>query len=125
MRQPKKSARAPAAWRWFGSPGHLCVAHDCHFHLCTQVGSYLVSTVGEYIPDPRIPRVSTPRRAGRWQEIGYQRLYETMVFASGKLCDCGCGLPEIDGSELACVGYNTAAAATIGHRALCEEWAAK
>ena len=39
-----------AHWKWFGHAGHLCVGRWCQFHLCTSVGKYLVSTVGEYVP---------------------------------------------------------------------------
>ena len=36
--------------KWYGYAGHLCVAHDCAYHLCTRIGGYLISTVGHYIP---------------------------------------------------------------------------
>jgi len=131
-------------WRWFGSPGHLCVARDCRFHLCTQIGAFLVSTVGEYIPDETSREIHCQvhgitlegrgdarfadymRKVG-YQEIGYGRTYESMVFrTTGEVCHasgCGCGLPSINGSELDMRGYTTAGAATLGHLELCRQFA--
>jgi hypothetical protein len=60
------------------------------------------------------------------EEIGVGRKYETMVFRAGKPCDavgCGCGLPQIDGTELDFSGYTNAKDATEGHMALCAKWA--
>jgi hypothetical protein len=105
-------------WIWFGSPGHFIGGASCRFHMATQVGRYLVSTVGDYYPP--FPGTRT--------EVGYKRFFETMVFKAGKACavkSCGCGMPTIDGSELDFEGYNTAGAAQKGHLAMCEKWAAK
>jgi hypothetical protein len=132
-------------WRWFGCAGHLIVARDCRFHLCTQVGAFLVSTVGEYWPSESVREILATtkgivlrgkgdaresdymRRIG-FSEIGSGRLYETMVFrTTGEVChapDCGCGLPTVNYTELDMRGYNTAGAATLGHMELCREYAA-
>jgi hypothetical protein len=131
-------------WRWFGSAGHLIVAIDCRFHLCTQVGDYLVSTVGEYFPDEAVREILAQtrgvalegqgdyRRADYmkkvgFEEIGYGRTYETMVFrTTGDVCavpGCGCGLPKVDWREVDTDGYTTAGAATLGHMALCRKYA--
>ena len=48
-----------------------------------------------------------------------------MVFKAGKLCDCGCGIPSIDGSELDFTPYNDAKSATKGHMKLCNKWSRK
>lgn len=131
-------------WEWFGSPGHFICSHDCRFHLCTRVGSVLVSTVGQYFPDEGVRdiiassrgitlrgkgdarRADYLRQVG-YEEIGYGRTYETMVFAlSGARCTapaCGCDLPMIIPNELEARGYNDAGAATRGHRELCAAWA--
>lgn len=131
-------------WQWFGSPGHFICSYDCRFHLCTQVGKWLVSTVGQYLPDESIREHSAERRGIRlvgkgdarradymarvgYEEIGYNRTFETMVFRAGAPCmieDCGCLMPSIVPSELDMLGYNDAGAATRGHMALCEKWAA-
>lgn len=123
-------------WRWFGNAGHLIVGHDCRFHFATHIGDYLVSTVGEYLPDstswPMYAESKGVTLTGRgddlraqflrevgYIELGYKRTFETMVFKAGAPCTCGCGIPEIDGHELGADGYNDAAAATKGHYIWC------
>lgn len=105
----------PETWQWFGNAGHLCVASDCLFHLTTKVGDYLISTVGDWRPYYCGVRVEEP------EEVGRDRLYETMVFKAGKLCDCGCGLPMISGSELLCIPSNTAGEANRAHLETCRK----
>lgn len=132
-------------WEWFGCPAHLIVSQDCRFHLATLVGPWVVSTVGEWLPDSNSWHIYADSRgveiegrgdAGRadflnkvgFIEIGLGRKYETMVFrATGERCtrpDCGCGLPELEGSELDTEGYNERGAAQHGHYEMCEKWAA-
>jgi hypothetical protein len=36
-------------WKWFGSAAHFICGRWCRFHLATQVGRYLISTVGEFV----------------------------------------------------------------------------
>jgi hypothetical protein len=113
---------AKVKWKWFGHAAHLCVGPWCRFHLATQVGKYIVSTVGDYYPDE-----STRKVLGNPPiEIGYQRKYETMVFRAGPKCsepDCKCGMPiPSDWSELEMAPYNTAGEATQGHYKMCEKW---
>ena len=119
-------------WEWFGIAGHFICGRWCRFHLTTVVGEYLVSTVGEYVH----PRHSlSEQKDAEWlevnwpgEDIGLNRKYETMVFKAGKRCtspNCGCGLPEIDGSELAMEGYNRPDKAAEGHLRLCEEFSTK
>lgn len=132
-------------WEWFGSAGHFICGRDCRFHLCTLVGPWLVSTVGELLPDSSswdiyaesrgvtiegrgdARRADFMRKVG-WVEIGSGRTYETMVFPAGERCsdpDCDCGMPlASDWSERDAEGYNDAGSATRGHYALCEKWAA-
>lgn len=131
-------------WRWFGKASHFICGHDCRFHLATQVGPWLVSTVGEYLPDSStrdilaesrgiVLKGKGDERRASWmqqvgyEEIGYQRTYETMVFRAGEACggDCGCGVPQIDGPELDFRGYNNAGDATAGHMELCAKWASR
>lgn len=97
--------------------------------MATQVGEYLVSTVGKYV-HPRQSNASEEsdyefiRKNPNGEEIGCGRFYETMVFRAGKPCmakGCGCGLPSISGSELESDGYNDMKSATEGHRALCNK----
>ena len=118
-------------WEWFGNAGHFICGRWCRFHLCTKVGNYLVSTVGEYIH----PRHSSGSERGDseylkehplGEEIGCGRLFETFVFKAGKPCDapeCGCGLPEIDGSEIDSLSANTRKDARDNHIKLCRKFA--
>jgi hypothetical protein len=126
--------------KWFGHAAHFICGSHCRFHLATQVGHYLISTVGELWPERSSREVHASVHDPAWlaanghlkgdqfdhaymQRFGYEtigsnRLYETMVFKAGKPCTakgCGCGLPAIDGSELDFAGYNDAKAATQGH----------
>lgn len=137
-------------WQWFGHAGHLCVGQWCRFHLCTKVGGFLVSTVGEYWPERGVREIHAEVHDPKWlndnrhlkgdtfnsaymkrfgfEEIGCGRKYETMVFPAGVPCsslECGCGLPEIGGSEEDVNGYNDAKAATQGHYEMCKKWSAK
>jgi hypothetical protein len=126
-------------WEWFGNAGHFICARNCQFHLTTKVGRFLVSTVGEYMPEESVREILARSRGitlvGRgderlasyqsqlgFEEIGYGRTYETMVFAIGdETCPCGCGLPvPVDYSELTAEGYRDAKTATQGHYAPCE-----
>jgi hypothetical protein len=132
---------------WFGNVGHFICGHLCRFHMTTQVGKYLVSTVGEMWPDRGSREIHARLHDAEWhaannhlkgdeydaaymkrfdyQEIGYNRKYETMVFKAGASCTsktCGCGLPMIDGGELDALTYNDAKAATEGHMKLVQKW---
>lgn len=111
-----------AEWEWFGSPLHFCAAWNCHFHLGTLVGPWVVSTVGEYVPESAASRAD-------YEEIGSGRLYETYVFrATGKRCTrpgCNCDQPEWGGGEIDSEGYNERGDAQRGHLAMCERWATK
>jgi len=119
-------------WRWFGNAGHFIAGQWCRFHLCTQIGSHLISTVGEYV-HPRHGK-GTELGGAHWlkknwpgEEIGFNRFYETMVFEVGPPCTaegCNCGLPALaSAEELDFKGYKTAEEATAGHLAMCKKWA--
>lgn len=124
---------AETKWQWFGSSGHYICGRWCRFHLCTKVGRFLVSTVGEFV-HPRHGK-GTEQGEADWleknwpgEDIGYKRKYETMVFKAGEPCvvpKCGCGMPKAIMPELDVAGYNTAAEATKGHMRLCRKWARK
>lgn len=135
----------PAEWRWFGNAAHFIGGHMCRFHMATLVGPWIVSTVGQYWPEESVRNIIANSRGvtleGKgdaraadymekvgYEEIGHERTFETMVFRAGAPCaepDCGCGMPRLDPpSELDSGYYNDAGAATRGHYALCEKWAA-
>ena len=135
----------PDKWKWFGNAGHFICARDCRFHLCTKIGKYLVSTVGQYFPDEPVREIEASSRGitleGKgdarrfdymqkvgYTEIGYNRLFETMVFKFDGICrekGCECGLPTIIPTELDYGSYNETDAATKGHLRLCKKWARK
>ena len=126
-----KSADIPVEeWQWFGNPGHFICGQWCRFHLCTRVGSYLVSTVGEYV-HPR-HSAGSEQTEEEWlnknwpgEMIGCDRYDETMVFKAGPPCltgGCMCETPELDGGELDMNGYMTRGDAARGHFELCLKW---
>jgi len=101
-------------WRWHGLAAHYICAADCLFHMATEVGGYMISTVG----DLRLREKDGSR--GERQEIGCGRTYETFVFTTkGTRCDCGCGMPEINLSEIDSEGANDPADARTNHMAMC------
>jgi hypothetical protein len=118
-------------WKWFGTAGHFICGQWCRFHLATQVGGFLISTVGEFV-HPRHGKGNEANEA-KWlkenwpgEEIGLNRKYETMVFKAGSVCSipgCGCGLPEISGSEIDFSGYNVRGEAAAGHMTMCLKYA--
>lgn len=130
-------------WKWFGDPGHFICARDCEFHLCTQVGEYLISTVGKYFPDSNVRDILAESRKVElegigddrrydymkkigYEEIGFGRKFETMVFKFEGICkakDCNCGLPVIIPAELDSAAYNDSGAANKGHFEMCIKWA--
>jgi len=116
---------APNEWRWFGSAGHFIASADCRFHLTTQVGRVLVSTIGDYYPSGLRPGVMRANAEG-FAEVGWQRYFETFVFPlDDAACGCGCAMPVVSRwSEIDSQGYQTRGEANAGHLALCEKWAA-
>jgi hypothetical protein len=113
---------ARGEWRWLGAAGHFIAADSCRWHLCTVVGDYMVSSVGEYVPNGR-------GRGDGFEQIGCDRLYEVMVFKCAPCrepgCHCG-GEPRVtDLSEVDYTPANTRAEAAANHEAKCLEWASK
>src|SRR5258708_35684419 len=133
-------------WKWFGNAGHLCVSQWCRFHLCTKVGGYLVSTVGEYWPERAVREIHASVHDPKWlaenryrkgddfdfhymkkfgfEKIGCDRKYETFVFKAGAPCaskTCGCGLPSIAGSELDTLAANDAGTAAENNMKRCKK----
>lgn len=126
-----KVKRIPESkWEWFGLSGHFCCGAWCRFHLCTKVGPWIVSTVGQYV-HPRNSG-SNEKIEREWlaanpngEEIGLGRFYETMVFKADGVCECGCGQPNIVPNELDSGCYNDMVSAREGHMRLCSKWARK
>ena len=105
-------------WKWFGYPGHLICANSCRFRLCTQVGDYLISTVGDYYYQDKRKTIGADKDS----------FFETYVFKAGSVCsepDCGCGQPTLaDGCEIDGVRDRTAGDAQRSHLEYCEKYAA-
>ena len=146
----KESKYENSNWKWFGLPGHFICGDKCRFHLCTQVGNYLVSTIGQLWPERKSREISAKIDDPKWFEenqhlkgdnfdyaymvkfgymdVGCNRKFETMVFKAGMVCkvkDCNCDQPTIDGSELDFKNYNNVGDATKGHMLLCNKWSKK
>jgi hypothetical protein len=125
---------------WMPHAGHFIGSAYCRFHLNTYVNGYIISTVGEYVPDSQVRRILRESR-GRltdlrgdaeeaefgFEELGYHRLYETMVFRAVKRIakETCCPYRMQSGSELDMRGYNKAEDAYRGHLSLLRKWAKK
>src|SRR5262252_4516621 len=117
---------------WVHMPhgAHFIGMSSCRFRLATFVGNYIVSTVGEYVPDLVVLEIFAKTRGidlhGKGVEraadflaqhgpveIGFGRLYETMVFPARKATPeeaiCGCDYRISDYAEVDMEGYNDAA----------------
>ena len=128
-------------WIWMPHAGHFILGSQCRFKLNTYVNGYIVSTVGEYVPDSAVRTII--RQSRGWltnkegdseeydfikrtqggEEIGFNRKYETMVFKATK-CDekDSCCPYRMNGEELDFEGYNKPEDAYNGHLRMCEKW---
>lgn len=100
-------------WKWFGHPRHFCGSPNCHWHMVTEIGNFVVSSIGDYRP---------PMNEGQQKEIGCDRKYETYVFAIGnEVCECGCGQREFSNGprEVAAYGANEPGKARQNHMDMC------
>lgn len=124
MKKVCKSVNVPVQkWKWFGHAGHLLVASMCRFHLCTQVGRYLISTVGDYYPDGNEKKRETIG-------VGKGDYFETYVFnvRRGTRCkskDCLCGLPAIDVDNIEGRRLPNATLARKHHLKTCAKYACR
>jgi len=107
-------------WIWYGHAGHLCVGHYCRFHLCTKVGQFFISTVGDYFPPGEDARDTIGG--------GEKDFFETYVFTAKKglkckLNKCQCGMPNIDLHEIDGARVETAREAANLHMKMCRKYA--
>ena len=127
-------------WIWMPHAAHFIMANRCEFHLATYVGGYIVSTVGELMPDETVREIHAEvygiklegrgearerdfRKKCGFMEVGLHRLYETTVFRAEpndaqKCCPFTIESPK----SVDFRGYNTADDATAGHYDLCTEY---
>jgi hypothetical protein len=134
-------------WTWMGHAAHFICASNCIFHMATHVGpkdaGYIVSTVGEYLPDESVRDIIAGTRGivlqGRgdvrradflkkcgYEDIGCNRKYETFVFKAGPSDKCpSCAFAPVDWSEIDALGANDSGEAHANHVALCEKYDAE
>jgi hypothetical protein len=84
----------------------------------THVNGYIVSTVGEL-------KLSHKHDSKEFEDIGWGRKYETMVFKAQKSKHKCCPYVMSSASELDTAGYNTADDAYAGHMKMLRKWAKK
>ena len=127
-------------WAWMPHPGHFICSRDCKFFMNTYVNGYIVSTIGEYLPDSEVREIFANSRGielkGRgderladymkkigYEEIGYKRKYETMVFKAKKSEHKCCPYVSSNWGEIDFMGYNTPEDAFKGHYKMCWKYA--
>lgn len=104
-----------AGWKWYGYAGHFIGGSSCAYHLCTRVGAFLVSTVGDYRP---------PSMGGKRETLGASSdsFFETYVFRCDGETEGGDPIipefSEIDGER-----YADSLSAERGHYRYCEKYA--
>ena len=134
-------------WVWMPHAAHYICADKCRFFMATKVGRYIVSTVGEYWPDRAVREIHARIHDPEWhaehnhlkgdyydheymkrfgfEEVGYKRLYETMVFKSKKSDNGCCPYVIKNATELEMDVYNEASEAYKGHMKMCRTYANK
>ncbi len=127
--------------------GHLIIGQHCRFRLNTHVNGYIISTVGEYVPDSAVRKILRECRGiktdkigdeeerdfilqtggyrGYGDDIGYDRKYETMVFKGRKSKHKCCPYEMVSPSNVDFAGYNLAADAYKGHLRLVKKYSNK
>jgi len=131
-----------ANWIWMPHAAHFILGSLCQFKLATYVGGYIVSTVGEYLPDAAVKEILAESRGikieGRgdariadyqrkigFEDIGCDRKYETMVFKANPSKHKCCPFRMESGTEIDMDGYNDSDEAMTGHIKMCKKWAVR
>lgn len=133
-------------WIFMPHPAHFICARDCKFFLATKIGKYIVSTVGEYLPDSRVRQITADVRgikiegmgdywdADYMKKIGFEELhpdgilYETMVFNAVKNTERGeracksCPFQIESGNDIDTEYYKTGEEAYEGHYKMCDKY---
>lgn len=110
-------------WKWFGKAAHFICSDRCLFHMATDVGDYMISSVGAYYPNMN----RHGEGLGEMETIGCDRKYETYVFEKndGNGCECGCDLPAFSLSEIDSLSANDDKTAQANHMKLCLKYSKK
>ena len=113
-------ARIPEKeWRWHGHAGHNIIGPECRFVMHTEIGTYRISTVGDYY-------CRNERR-----EVGFNRYYETYVSKTNGIAGSCCDDPDCtwtkvaDWCEIDGIGANTFSEAEANHMAACDKYASE
>ena len=127
--------RLPQCEIWMPHAGHFICGSMCRFRLNTYVNGYIISTVGEYVPDSQVRKISRECRGRQtdlrgdaeeaefgFEDIGYEHKYETMTFTARKSTHKCCPYEMESGSEIDFAGYNDAGAAFSGHLQFVEKY---
>ena len=93
---------------WMPHAGHFICGERCQFRLNTHVNGFIISTVGEFVPVSKMDGAA-------FEEIGYKRLYETMVFKAKKSKHGCCAYVQKNGNNIDFAGYNKPTDAYNGH----------
>lgn len=131
-------------WVWMPHAGHFILGDKCKFHLNTYVGSFVVSTVGELWNDGDVRKIHAKIFNPKWyvenkhllgdsfdnaymkefgyEDVGYRRKYETMVFRAKKCNSKCCPYTIIVKENVDSQSYNKDEDAYVGHMQLCEKW---
>jgi len=105
---------------WMPHAGHFICSSRCQFRLNTYVNGYIISTVGEYVPSTR---TYSDEADDKFEKIGFDRLYETMVFKAKKSNFKCCPYEMVDPTGIEMAGYNEASDAYKGHLKLVNKYA--
>lgn len=129
---------------WMPHAGHFICSSHCRFKLNTHVNGYIISTVGEYVPDSQVRRIhrevhgwdltlkgdaeeydyiqKTGGVEGYGDEIGCDRKYETMVFVAQKSKRKCCPYEMKSPSNIDFAGYMKAEEAYKGHMKMVKKY---
>lgn len=109
-------------WEWSGYPAHFSGSASCLWWLCTRVGDYIVSSIGDYRRLAFGATSAGHRNPAESLGSGDDQFYETMVFrAAGEVSDSF----DHNGEEIDSDRYATAEDATLGHMEMCRKWAGR
>ena len=123
-----------SAQTWMPHAGHFICGHMCRFRLNTHVNGYIVSTVGEYAPNHVFDRSLGPTATSQMrmrrdddpcEEVGFERMYETMVFPAVEGIHACCPFEAVVEKQVDFAAYNDSDAAFAGHMAMLEKWGSK
>ena len=129
---------------WMGHAGHFICSSHCQFHLNTYVNGYIISTVGELWNERAIREIHAKIHDPKWlldngnkkgddfdsaymkrfgfEDIGFKRKYETMVFKAKKSKHKCCPYEMCSGDNVDFDSYNTADEAQVGHYKMLRKW---